>query len=190
MFALGKIHGSLTWLQPKLAGNYNFGFIDQTEFSGSVNFVPVNASQGFWQFAATGFQVGNTQPTQFAHQAIADTGTTLMLMPQQAVQAYYAQVPSAQNNAQAGGIVFDCGETLPAFTVIINGYQAVVPGDIIKFAPLTGTAMTPGAQCFGGIQEATGLPFAIYGDIFLKAQFTVFDAGNMRIGFAAKSAGN
>lgn len=172
------------------AGNYNFGFIDQTEFTGSVNFVPVNTTQGFWQFAATGFKVGNNAATQFPHQAIADTGTTLMLMPQEAVQAYYAQVPSAQNNAQAGGIVFDCGENLPAFTAIINGYQAVVPGNIIKFAPLTGTAMTPGTQCFGGIQTATGLPFAIYGDIFLKAQFTVFDAGNMRIGFAAKSAGN
>lgn len=147
----------------------------------------MNTTQGFWQFQASGFTVGNGQPTQFAHQAIADTGTTLMLMPQEAVQAYYRAVPSAQNNAQAGGIVFDCGETLPSFTAVINGYQAVIPGNIIKFAPVTGTAMTPGTLCFGGIQTASGLPFAIYGDIFLKAQFTVFDGGNMRIGFAAKS---
>lgn len=169
------------------AGNYNFGFIDQTEFTGSVNFVPVNATQGFWQFGVSGFSVGNGAPTTFPFQAIGDTGTTLMLVPTEAAQTYYQAVPSAQNSTQAGGFVFDCGETLPSFTAIINGYQAVIPGDIIKFAPVSGTAMTPGTMCFGGIQDSTGVPFAIFGDIFLKAQFTVFDGGNMRIGFAAKS---
>lgn len=127
------------------------------------------------------------QPTNFPHQAIADTGTTLLLMPDQAVQAYYAQIRSAQNNAQVGGYVFDCTETPPSFTTIINGYQAVIPGDIIKFAPVDGNSIATSQSCFGGIQSNMGLGFAIYGDIFLKAQFTVFDGGNMRIGFAAKS---
>lgn len=145
-------------------------------------------TQGFWQFQASGFAVGTGgQPTNLAHQAIADTGTTLMLMPDEAVQAYYAKVPSAQNNAQVGGFVFDCTETLPSFTAIINGYQAVVPGDIIKFAPVDGNTIATSQSCFGGLQSNSGLGFAIYGDIFLKAQFTVFDGGNMRIGFAAKS---
>lgn len=129
----------------------------------------------------------NSQATSFAHQAIADTGTTLMLMSDEVVAAYYAQIPSAQNNQQVGGFVFDCTENLPSFTAIIGGYQALVPGDIIKFAPVDGTTIETSQTCFGGIQSATGLPFAIYGDIFLKAQFTVFDGGNMRIGFAAKS---
>lgn len=169
------------------AGNYNFGFVNQSEFTGSVNFVAVNNTQGFWQFAASGFTVGDGQATSFAHQAIADTGTTLMLMPPEAVQAYYAKVPSAQDNAQVGGVVFNCNETLPSFTALISGYKAVVPGSIIKFAPVDGNTIATSQTCFGGIQANQGLPFAIYGDIFLKAQFTVFDGGNMRIGFAAKS---
>lgn len=173
-----------------LAGNYNFGFVDQSEFTGSVNFVPVNTTQGFWQFAATGFAVGSGAAQQLAHQAIADTGTTLMLMPDEAVEAYYKAIPSAQNNASVGGFVFDCTEQAPSFTAVINGYQAVVPGDIIKFAPVDGATIATSQSCFGGIQSNSGLGFAIYGDIFLKAQFTVFDGGNMRIGFAAKSAGN
>lgn len=162
--------------------------MDQTEFTGSVNFVPINSTQGFWQFTTSGFMVGQDgQAVNFPHQAIADTGTTLMLMPDEAVQAYYKQVPSAQNNVQVGGFVFDCKEQLPSFTAIVSGYQAVVPGGIIKFAPVDGATVETSQTCFGGIQSNTGLPFAIYGDIFLKAQFTVFDGGNMRIGFAAKS---
>lgn len=170
-----------------IAGNYNFGFVDQTEFTGSVNFVPVNTSQGFWQFAASGFSV-NGQATEAPHEAIADTGTTLILLPDDIVQGYYSQVPSAQNSASAGGYVFDCTETLPSYTAIISGYEAVVPGELINFAPVDGTTIQNSQTCFGGIQSGTGLPVAIYGDVFLKAQFTVFDGGNMRIGFAAKPA--
>ncbi|KAK7718534.1 hypothetical protein SLS64_002489 [Diaporthe eres] len=169
------------------AGNYNFGFVDQTEFTGNINFVPVNASQGFWAFNSEGFSVGDGQAQDFPHQAIADTGTTLMLVQDQMVEAYYAQVPSAQNNAQIGGFVFDCSEELPSLTANIGGYQAVIPGSIIKFAPADTDSFDTATTCFGGVQSNTGLPFAIYGDIFLKAAFTVFDGGNMRIGFAAKS---
>ncbi|KAK2598461.1 hypothetical protein N8I77_011875 [Diaporthe amygdali] len=168
-------------------GNYNFGFVDQTEFTGNINFVPVNASQGFWAFNSEGFTVGNGQAQDFPHQAIADTGTTLMLVADEMVEAYYAQVPSAQNNAQIGGFVFDCNATLPSLTANIGGFQVAIPGSIIRFAPADTDSFDTATACFGGVQSNTGLPFAIYGDIFLKAAFTVFDGGNMRIGFAAKS---
>lgn len=151
-----------------------------------VNFVPVNTTQGFWQFLTSGYSV-NGKATNAPHQAIADTGTTLILLPDAIVQGYYSNIPSAQNSASAGGYVFDCSETLPAYTAIISGYQATVPGELIKFAPVDGTTVENSQTCFGGIQSGTGLPVAIYGDVFLKAQFTVFDGGNKRIGFAPKS---
>jgi hypothetical protein len=146
----------------------------------------VNNTQGFWGFDAQGFQVGDSAPVTLAHEAIADTGTTLLLMPDDIVEAYYAQVTSAQNNVQVGGYVFDCSETLPSFTASIGGYSAVIPGDIIKFAPADTDSFDTAQVCFGGIQSSAGLPFAIYGDIFLKSQFVVFHGGENQLGFAAK----
>ncbi|KAI0107856.1 eukaryotic aspartyl protease [Nemania sp. FL0031] len=170
-------------------GNYNFGFIDPTEFTGEITYIPINTTQGFWQFSSEGFQVGSSAATIAApHQAIADTGTTLLLVPDDIAAAYYAQVPGAQNAAQtAGGYIFPCTTTLPSYTAMIGSYQAVIPGEFINFAPVDGNTFADATTCFGGIQAVpAGFPFAIYGDVFLKSQFVVFHGGDTQLGLAAK----
>jgi aspergillopepsin I len=47
-----------------------------------------------------------------------------------------------------------------------------------------------GAQCYGGIQRDTGMPFSIFGDVFLKGVFVVFESEEgkpPRLGFAQQS---
>ncbi|KAK8061338.1 Endothiapepsin [Apiospora phragmitis] len=165
------------------AGNYNFGFIDQSEFTGDISFFPVNASTGFWQFEASGFAIANGASVSSPHAAIADTGTTLLLVPSDIASAYYAK------DATAGGYSFPCSSSssLPSFTAVIGNYRAVIPGDFIKYAPVNGNSFETATTCFGGIQEVpAGFPYAIYGDIFLKSQFVVFHGANQQVGFAAK----
>ncbi|KAK1829853.1 putative endothiapepsin precursor protein [Podospora conica] len=181
-------------LNKNAAGNYNFGFIDPTEFTGDISFVPVNTTEGFWQFETSHFSIGsNTTLLPSPHAAIADTGTTLLMVPRDVVDAYYAQAgPSALYDDQVGGYVFACNASaaLPDLTLHIGGYAAVVPGAVMNYAPVTGLERMPeGTMCYGGLQSSDGFPFAIYGDIFFKAQWTVFDAGESRIGFASKPHG-
>lgn len=57
---------------------------------------------------------------------IADTGTTLLMLPDAVVSAYYAQVATAQDSTQEGGWVFDCAATLPDFSFAVgSGYFTV-----------------------------------------------------------------
>ncbi|PSK46114.1 aspartic protease SNP2 [Elsinoe australis] len=168
-------------LRKGAAGTYDFGFIDSSKYSGAITYVPVNNGQGFWGFTAGGYQIGSGAAVSTSiGSAIADTGTTLLYLPSSVVTAYYRQVSSATFDNDQGGYVVSCSATLPNFTVKIGTGSFVVPGSYINYAPIGN------GQCFGGIQSNTGIGLTIFGDIFLKAVFAVFDqsTGSPRLGFA------
>lgn len=130
-------------LRKAAAGSYEFGNIDATKFNGTMAWVPVNTTQGFWQFASTKFAVGTGQPQAGnpVGQAIADTGTTLIIADPTVVNGYYSQVPSAKNNAQVGGITVDCNAQLPDLMLDVGGtYMARVKGSDINFAQVQGNS--------------------------------------------------
>jgi hypothetical protein len=169
-------------LQHAAPGAYEFGAIDSTKFTGALNWAAINTTSGFWQFSSQTFSVstGGGTTTVAGGQAIADTGTTLMLADQSVVDAYYSQVQGAANDASVGGVTFPCSATLPDLSVDIGGsFQATVLGSDINFAPVDQGSTT----CFGGLQVTTAQP-QIYGDIMFKSQFVVFNLGNNSIAMA------
>ena len=118
-------------------GSYNFGYIDDSEYTGSITYVDVSTSNGFWEFDASGYAVGDGDFVSETIDAIADTGTTLLLLPDDVVSAYYAQVDGASDSSSDGGYVYDCSTSLPDITLGIGGYNAVVPGDYVNYGPVT-----------------------------------------------------
>ena len=173
-------------LRHAAAGTYEFGAIDNTKFTGSLNWAAVNTTSGFWQFSSQTFSVstGGSTTNVPGGQAIADTGTTLMLADSSVVNAYYSQVQGAVNDASVGGFTFPCSSTLPDLAVDIGGtFMATVSGTDINFAPVDQT----GTTCFGGLQATTSSP-QIYGDIFFKSNFVAFNLGNNSLGVAPHQA--
>ena len=120
-------------------GNYNFGYIDSGEYTGSITYTSVNTANGFWEFTGSGYAVGSGAFVSSSIDGIADTGTTLLYLPAAAVKAYYAKVSGATNSASQGGYIFPCSATLPSITLGIGKYRAVVPGSYINYAPATST---------------------------------------------------
>ncbi|MCJ1409771.1 Type I transmembrane sorting receptor [Ptychographa xylographoides] len=162
-------------------GKYNFGYIDTSEYTGTITTVAVTTSNGFWEFTSTGYAVGTAAFVSLSIDSIVDTGTTLLLLPTATVKAYYAKVSGASNSADEGGYIFPCAATLPKFTLGIAAFRAVVPGSYINYAPVNNT------YCFGGIQSNTGIGFSILGLTFIKSQFVVFSGTTKpTLGFAAK----
>jgi hypothetical protein len=134
-------------------------------------------------FISSGYAIGSASFQSTSIQGIADTGTTLLLLPDSVVTAYYEQVSGAKYDSSQGGYVFPCSITLPNFVVGIGSTRITIPGKYINYAPIDSTGRT----CFGGVQNDSGIGFAIYGDIALKAAFVVFDGGKTQLGWASKT---
>jgi hypothetical protein len=107
-------------LNKGVPGVYDFGFIDTTKFTGSVAYTPVDSSQGFWMFTASSYAIGTTT-TSTSISGIADTGTTLLLLPATVVSAYWKKVSGAKLDNTQGGYTFPCSATLPNFSITVGG---------------------------------------------------------------------
>ncbi|OLN81499.1 Endothiapepsin [Colletotrichum chlorophyti] len=163
------------------AGKYNFGYIDSSAYTGSITYTPVNTANGWWQFTSTGYQVGSASFVSSSVTGIADTGTTLLLLPSSIVTAYYKQISGARYDSSQGGYTFPCSATVPSFTFGVGSSRITVPASYLNYAPVTSTT------CFGGLQSNSGIGISIFGDIALKAAFVVFNGGTNQVGWAAKA---
>ncbi|KAL1647465.1 hypothetical protein SLS58_002795 [Diplodia intermedia] len=168
-------------LKHNKAGTYKFGYIDTTSYTGAITYAPISTTNGWWQWTSSGYAVGSGSFKSTSINGIADTGTTLLLLPDSVVDAYYAQVSGASYSSSQAGYVFPCSATLPSFTFGVGSARIVIPGTYMNYAPVSSSS------CYGGIQSNSDIGFTIFGDVALKAAFVVFNGGTNQIGWASKT---
>lgn len=169
-------------LRKGAVGSYDFGCIDPAKYTGRITYATVTPGSGFWQFSVGGYAIGSGANINKPYSCVADTGTSLLLLPNFIVNAYYKQVNGAVYSNYQGGWIFPCNAKLPSWSAVIGGQKFTVPGSYINYAAISSNL------CFGGMQSNTGIGFSIFGDVFLKSQFVVFSQMNAKpqVGFAAK----
>ncbi|KAK9444717.1 secreted aspartic proteinase precursor [Metarhizium brunneum] len=169
-------------LKHQADGKYNFGYIDSSAYTGSIAYTSVNTSYGGWGFTSPGYAVGGGSLTNLPISGIVDTGSSLLLLPDEVVKDYYSKVKGASYSKSKGAYTFSCSTTLPNFSFGIGNSTITIPGLYMNYQ-----ATNDGKTCFGGLQSSAGLAFNMFGDIALKAAFVVFDMGNNQLGWAAKN---
>lgn len=169
-------------LQKGLPGNYNFGYINESEYTGEIGYASVGNSTPYWEISLPGYQIGDEgEFVSRPWNGIVDTGTSLLLLPDRMVEDYYNQVNGSGFDQYVGMFVFPCDAELPDFNFRVGDYNGTIPGHYINYG-----RRSERPDCYGGIQPVDGIPFAVIGDVFLKSQFVVFDLGKRQVGFAAK----
>ncbi|KAF3217138.1 Type I transmembrane sorting receptor [Orbilia oligospora] len=166
-------------------GSYDFGYIDSKKYTGSIKYTPISTKSGWWEFPSTSYKVGGTTYSNpSTATGIADTGTTLLLVSSGAAKAYYKTISGAQANSQVGGYILPCAKSssLPAFYFSVGSNLASVSGANVIYGSSLGT-IGGVSYCFGAIQPISGNQY-IFGDVFFKQNFGVFDYGRTRFGFA------
>ncbi len=80
-------------------GTYTFGYVDASQYNGSITYVPVNSTSGFWQFTCNGYAVGTTSFNSSSIDAIAGTYISYRFPLNQSTTD---QIPSTRHGHLAG----------------------------------------------------------------------------------------
>ncbi|XP_065357720.1 lysosomal aspartic protease-like [Calliphora vicina] len=155
-------------------GELILGGVDDSLFSGKLTYVPVTR-KGYWQFKVLSASINDHSICDNC-QAIADTGTSLIVCPQAAYKTLNSQIGGTYNSKD-GNYYVDCStiSTLPIVKFDIGGtiFNLKPSAYIIKLDHSCVSSFT-----------TMGTDFWILGDVFIGRFYTVFDFAKNRIGFA------
>ncbi|XP_036345135.1 lysosomal aspartic protease-like [Rhagoletis pomonella] len=151
-------------------GEMILGGSDPSYYQGGLTYVPIS-QQGYWQFSLGGATIGGQTMCGEGCQAIADTGTSLIVAPYNAYSVFMSVV-----DPDYDGVV-DCSliDSLPDMVFVIGGNSFLVPASQY--------ILNDAGECSPAVSYM-GTNFWILGDIFIGLYYTEFDLGNSRIGFA------
>ncbi|KFH63283.1 hypothetical protein MVEG_10693 [Podila verticillata NRRL 6337] len=151
-----------------VGGEYLFGAIDSTKYTGSLTYVPVT-KKGYWQVlvqdaAYNGQSLGQTS------QGIVDTGTTLVIVGDAAAAAIHAKISGATNDPNNGWLVpCSVAQSTDNISFTLGDTAFNVPVADLAFQDLGDGS----GNCVSGVQGGQdGL--WILGDVFIKNNYCVF----------------
>ncbi|XP_006882065.1 PREDICTED: gastricsin [Elephantulus edwardii] len=174
-FYLGNQQGSE-------GGALVFGGVDSSLYSGQIYWAPVT-QELYWQIGIEEFLIGGQASGLCSEgcQAIVDTGTSLLTVPQSYLSTLLQAVGAEETEYGEYVVSCDSVQSLPTLTFIINGVQFPLPPSAY--------ILSSNGYCTVGFEPTylpsqNGQPLWILGDVFLRAYYSVFDMGNNRVGFA------
>jgi len=153
---------------------------DTQHYVGEITYVPVTR-EAYWQFEIDEVVIdGHSISTKF--QAIADTGTSMLVGPKNAIERMNTWIGAEKD--PYGIYKVDCSklDSMPDIVFTIGGKP--FPLKPRQYISQFGEKET--AVCVSGLGEShSGNPDQwILGDVFIGPYYTVFDKGQNRVGFA------
>jgi len=166
-------------------GQFVLGGVDPAHYQGDFNFLPVIAA-GYWEIQLDQIKIGSESAESWkmalskSKSAIVDSGTSLLVGPQDEVEAI-AAILGAQKVQNM--YVIDCWGASPTITFTLGGVDYTMNGKEL-------TLQQSGDFCVIGLQgSASAQNHWILGDVFMRKYYVQFDWGQQRVGFAqARSA--
>ncbi|KAJ3002543.1 hypothetical protein HKX48_002273, partial [Thoreauomyces humboldtii] len=166
---------------------FTLGGIDKTHYTGALTYVPIT-TPGYWQFALKDIAYGGTSIKPSLTQAIADTGTSLVVGPSADVKKINKAIGAVLNSSE-GVYTISCSKrtTLKDITFPLNGITLTLTANEYILDDGSG-------GCISTFAPLDGLPVWILGDTVLRKYYSVYNLGDItsnysgaKIGFALAS---
>ncbi|KAH9282420.1 Lysosomal aspartic protease [Echinococcus granulosus] len=164
-----------------VGGELMLGGFDESYIDGPITYTPVTR-EAYWEFHVQGIEVVGEALCEGGCDAIADTGTSLIVGPTESIRRL-AEATKARPLPGGTYFVFcDSVPSLPPITFTIESVNFTLAHDdyILKVTQL-GQEM-----CLLGFMgmDIPNHPMWILGDVFIGKYYSIFDLGLKRIGFA------
>lgn len=157
-------------------GQLTFGGTDSAKYSGDITYTSVDSSAGgHWAVALDDMAYDGTEAGVTDKLAYLDTGTSYAFGPADDVAALHKLIPGASSK---DGVTYTapCDSDKPIVLVFSGVDHEISVADWLSSADTDGTCTS---NIFG--REAVTGAF-LFGDVFLKNVYTVFDADDSRVG--------
>ncbi|VDK32748.1 unnamed protein product [Taenia asiatica] len=164
-----------------VGGELMLGGFDESYIDGPITYTPVTR-EAYWEFRAQGIEVCGQALCEGGCNAIADTGTSLIVGPTESIRRL-AEVTKARPLPGGTYFVFcDSVPSLPPITLTIESVNFTLTHDdyILKVSQFGHEMCLLG---FMGL-DIPNHPMWILGDVFIGKFYSIFDLGQKRIGFA------
>jgi aspergillopepsin I len=149
-------------------GTFGFGFVNHSLYTGNLSYSPVDPSLEYWNFTSSGYAVGSGNFTHVNISGVADTGTTLMYLPDTIVKDYYSKI-SGSSRSRSGSWYASCDATFPSFTFGVDSTMITIPSKYMNYG------LDSNDLCMGALQSGETIGANIFGDVAIMSAFVVFN---------------
>ncbi|KAJ3095549.1 hypothetical protein HDU97_006807 [Phlyctochytrium planicorne] len=163
-------------------GEVTFGGFNSEKIAGPITYVPLN-SETYWQFSASDitFGAGSTTGRLGLTDAISDTGTSLILLDRASANSINSAIGAGPFDTRQGIYPISCSTSgRPDVVFNIGSGTFTLPPSAYIIADGSG-------GCISGITSPKAnqnIRVGIFGDIFLRRYYSIYDKTNSRVGFA------
>jgi hypothetical protein len=164
-------------------GELTLGGTDSSKFTGSITYTPRVGD--YWGVDVTSVKFGSTSLGSIS-QAIVDTGTTLIYLPQ-SLYTKFLSASGGKLDSSTGLVRFTTKPTSNLVFTIGGTAFTMTPGDyLIPTAQYANLGISSSSKDFYSWVNNGGseVPDAILGMFFLTNFYSVFDTTNNRVGLA------
>ncbi|KAF9277211.1 1,3-beta-glucanosyltransferase [Mortierella alpina] len=158
-------------------GEFIFGSIDRTRFEGELTYLNITDPK-YWQVKVEGVRLDGEDDLGIGGETIVDTGTTLLVFPMAQAKKINEAI-GAKSDPWEGWILPCDSNKAGAIEFSMNGkWFAVRRRDLVREK-----VKTKVGWCYSAVTATPG-EVMIFGDVFIRNNYCVFDVENLSIGIA------
>jgi Eukaryotic aspartyl protease len=150
-------------------GFYTFGYIESTL---TPQYAPIDSSNGFWQFDSEYININGQSIVRHGNTAIADTGTTLILLADEILSQIYQPLNGFYDDDSQGWIFPSNISTsqFPRITLPAADFEVTLSVEDFIYE-------TDGDWCYGAFQSRGNSDWDTFGDYWLRNIYAIWDFG-------------